>query len=164
MGEIGHLSRLELSDEEISAQQRWYEHKLRELDENPAVHYVIVGTHHSPFTNSSVVEPSYEVQRYFVPAFLKSSKARLFISGHAHSFEHFRKGSKDFIVCGGGGGLLHPFLNGSKARYKDLYTEQSRTFHYVTIGVQQDSMVVRVRMLNNDYKSFREVYRIGIGR
>lgn len=154
----------ELSDEEISAQQKWYEQKLWELDENMAIHYVIVGTHHSPYTNSSVVDPSYDVQRYFVPAFLKSRKGRLFISGHAHSFEHFRMDGKEFIVTGGGGGLLHPLFNGSKARYKDLYTEQSRTFHYVTVGVQGDSMVMRVKMLNKDYKSFKEVYRIGIGR
>ncbi|HEX2868046.1 MAG TPA: metallophosphoesterase [Ignavibacteriales bacterium] len=154
----------DLSDEEISSQQKWYERKLRELDENPSVHFVIVGTHHSPYTNSTVVDPSSEVQKYFVPAFMKSRKAKLFVSGHAHTFEHFRKDNKDFIVCGGGGGLLHPVLKGREARYRDLFTSQNKTFHYVTIGTQGDSMVVRVKMLNSDFRRLSEVYRIGIGR
>lgn len=154
----------DLSHEEISAQQKWYEQKLHELDDNPLVHFVIVATHHSPFTNSTVVNPSSDVQRYFVPAFMKSRKAKLFLSGHAHTFEHFRKDNKDFIVCGGGGGLIHPILQDGEARYKDLYASQNRTFHYVTIGTQGDSMVVWVKMLNPDFMSFRDVYRIGIGR
>lgn len=154
----------DLSSEEILKQQNWYEQKLRELDENSAVHYVIVGTHHSPFTNSTIVDPSSDVQQNFVPAFMKSRKAKLFVSGHAHTFEHFRKDNKDFIVTGGGGGLLQPILKGREARYKDLYKSQNRTFHYVTIGSQKDSMIVKVKMLNPDFRSFRDVYRIAIGK
>ncbi|MCU7514273.1 MAG: metallophosphoesterase [Ignavibacteria bacterium] len=154
----------ELSEEEISRQQRWYEQKLREFDRDPSVHYIIVGTHHPPYTNSKVVGPSSEVQRMFVPAFLKTNKCKLFISGHAHAFEHFRKDNKDFMVIGGGGGLLHPTLTGMEARYRDLYTGSNRMFHYVTIGLQKDSMVVRVKMINRDFRSFGEVHRVGIGR
>lgn len=154
----------DLSDEEIFLQQKWYEEKLRELDGNPSVRYIIVGTHHSPYTNSKVVEPSSEVQRLFVPAFLKAAKCKLFISGHAHTLEHFRNGGKDFLVVGGGGGLLQPILTGREARYKDLYRGQNRTFHYVTIGLQKDSLVVRVKMINMDLGSFGDVYRIGIGK
>lgn len=153
-----------LSGEEIFTQQKWYEHKLRELDENPSVRYIIAATHHSPFTNSTVVEPSKDVERMFVPAFLKTAKCKLFISGHAHTFEHFRKNGKDFLVIGGGGGLLQPILTGGDARYKDLYAGNKRSFHYVTIGVHNDSMVVRVKMINKDYRSFSEVYRLAAGK
>lgn len=154
----------DLSDNEISTQQKWYEKTLRELDGNSSVRYVIVGTHYPPYTNSKVVEPSSDVQRMFVPAFLKSRKCRLFLSGHSHSLEHFQNEGKDFLVLGGGGGLLHPLLTGKDARYKDLCTMRSRTFHYVTCEEKGDSMVVKVKMLNKDYRGFRDAYRIGIGK
>jgi predicted phosphodiesterase len=154
----------DLSSQEISAQQKWYLSQLKNFEQNASIKYVIVGTHYSPYTNSKIVGPSYDVQKYFVPAFLKNRKCKLFISGHAHTFEHFKKGGKDFIVTGGGGGLLHPLLTGREARYKDLYSKRTRTFNYVTCEENGNSLLVKVKMLNKDYRSFSEVYNIGIER
>lgn len=124
-----------LSTKEGDAQRRWYEKTLQALDADSAVTVVIVTCHHPPYTNSTIVGPDEEVQRSFVPAYVRSKKALAFISGHAHTFEHFRIDGKDFIVSGGGGGLLHPLLRGSDARWPDRYThERERSFfHYLRL-------------------------------
>lgn len=92
-----------LSAEENAAQLKWYKETLQKLDNDPSIHFVISGCHHSPYTNSKVVGASKDVQEKFVPLFLASQKSKLFITGHSHNYEHFQKGGKDFFVIGGGG-------------------------------------------------------------
>lgn len=153
-----------LSDDEIKEQQKWYENKIHELDEDPKVKVIILGTHYPPYTNSKVISPSIKVENYFVPLFLKSKKCKIFISGHAHAFEHFQKGGKDFIVAGGGGGLLQPLYTGKNQRYKDLfpYKTQRRMFHYVLCEQKGDSLYLKVKMISPDFRKFNEVYKIAI--
>jgi len=93
-----------LSSQEWQTQCTWYRRQLAELDRDTSVSVVIVGTHHPPFTNSTIIDPSEDVLCDFVPPYIASKKARLFISGHAHALEHFRQQGKDFLVIGGGAG------------------------------------------------------------
>lgn len=149
-----------LSDMQISEQREWFKNQIIELDNDPRIKFIIVGAHHSPYTNSKVVSPSSEVQDIFLPIFFESPKCRIFLSGHAHTFEHFRMRDKDFMVIGGGGGLLQPLVE--EQRFPDQYQSDKRTFHFVLCSQINDALTLSIRMINPDYKSFSEVYRINI--
>ncbi len=148
-----------LTDEEYHQQAVWYRSTLRTLDADSSIHFVIVGTHHSPFTNSTIVSPSQEVDTAFVPGYLAAGKTVLFLSGHAHAFEHYQRGGKDFLVMGGGGGLLQPLLTGGRRRYPDLFTQQGNTrmFHYLLCTVSPSRLRVDVRMIKEDFSGFETV-------
>ncbi|MFN0157632.1 MAG: metallophosphoesterase family protein [Bacteroidota bacterium] len=154
----------QLTPDERHAQGEWYERTLRELDADSSVAIVLVGCHHPPYTNSKVVEPDVEVQGKFVPAFIRSEKAQLFLSGHAHAFEHFRISGKDFLVIGGAGGLLHPLLQGTDRRYEDLFVWQGerRFFHYVRLSIEQETLSVNVMRLVDDKTSFEIAHELRI--
>ena len=147
-----------LTDDERAKQLSWYQETLREMDKDSTVGLVVVACHYSPYTNSKIVSPSVDVQQLFVPPFLESSKARIFLSGHAHAAEHFRMKSKDFLVIGGGGGLHHPLLTGFEARWPDLFPQKTekRMFHYVEGVITETSAAFTVRMLNDDFSSFTD--------
>ncbi len=129
-----------LNSSVITTQRKWYVSMLEKCEADTSVHFIITVDHHPPFTNSKVISGSEEVRKDFLPAFFQSKKAVLFVSGHAHRFEHFRQQGKDFLVVGGGGGLLHneqtpPVMN-------DLYTgkDEGEFFHYVRCRVFADSL------------------------
>jgi predicted phosphodiesterase len=151
-----------LTDSEIRVQKHWYAKKIKELENDNSIQVIIVGTHHSPYTNSKVVDPSEDVQKDFVPLFLKSKKSKLFISGHSHAFEHFKKSGKDFLVIGGGGGLQHPLLTGNEQLFKDLFVipTSKRMFHYLVLTNSRNHIYATVKMLNKDFKTFQSVYQI----
>ena len=154
----------QLSDDEIQKQKKWYLNKIEQLEKNDSVNAIIVGVHHSPFTNSRIVNPSEDVQNDFVPSFLKSDKCKLFISGHAHAFEHFKRSGKDFLVIGGGGGLQHPLLMGGSQRWKDLFPipTSKRMFHYLVCEMKGSLLDVKVMMLNSDFKTFFHAYEFTV--
>jgi predicted MPP superfamily phosphohydrolase len=145
-----------LSEDEKNEQARWYQLELDRLENNASVAVIIVTCHHSPYTNSSVIGPSEEVQQQFVPGFLQSTKCKLFLSGHAHAFEHFKHGGKDFLVIGGGGGPLHRLLTGAQQRTPDLYssTENNRMFHYITCRYHRMQLLITVKMIKKDISGF----------
>ena len=157
---ILNSNRGELPQEQWDVQETWYRHTLEQLDRDSTVAVIIVGCHHPPYTNSTVVDPSKDVQRAFVPPYLRSRKARLFVSGHAHASEHFVRSGKNFLVLGGGGGLLQPLLTGSNARWKDLFpfALERRFFHYVECIPEAGALVVRVRMLKRNFSSIGAPY------
>ncbi len=142
-----------LSAANVLKQQEWYKTTLRNLDTNQAIRAVIVGCHHSPFTNSKIVKGSSRVQQQFVPDFIQSKKGRLFISGHAHAFEHFKMMEKDFLVIGGGGGLHQP-LNLSSANTPDLAVDYKPMFHYLTVKRVNDNLKINSHFLKNDFSGF----------
>jgi len=152
----------DMTEKEVSKQQQWYKNRLEQLEKDSTITFVVVGTHYSPFTNSKIVSPSEEVQKLFVPQFLKSKKAKLFISGHAHAFEHFNYKGKDFLVIGGGGGLQQPLLVGNKERWKDLYnsTNFKRMFHFIKLKAKNDTLFVELNMLQSNFSKFDKSYRI----
>src|SRR5512133_2970555 len=99
-------------------------------------------------------------------SWIPRSKCSLFITGHSHAFEHFRQGGKDFIVTGGGGGLLHPLGRGENMRWKDLFpwNSERRMFHYVLCEQYGNALRVMVKMIKPDFRTFATVYRFAIGK
>ena len=144
-----------LSAPDQKKQKDWYNHTLSSLDTAAAVKAVIVCCHHAPYTNSTIVKCNKTVQQSFVPGYIASKKAQLFITGHAHAFEHFNMQGKNFLVIGGGGGLHQPLNNGSNS-LKDLATDYKPMFHYLSVKREGDNLLVRSRFLQNDFTGFAE--------
>jgi len=142
-----------MSKQEISDQNTWYRHQLAELDKDVAIRCIIVGCHHSPYTNSRIVKPSLAVQQNFVQPFIQSKKCVLFLSGHSHNFERFHVNGKDFLVIGGGGGLHQP-LNGNNDQMHDLSEDYKPAFHYLEITRTQDSLQITSRQLRKNFSGF----------
>ena len=146
----------ELSNDESDGQLRWYRKTLADYENNPSIDFVIVGSHHPPFTNSKIVAGSEEIRDRYLPEYYQSGKCRLFLSGHAHAFEHFRVNGKDFLVIGGSGGLQHPLRTGTEAEYHDLFSNslEKRMFHFLTVESHDSTLTVEVRMLRSDFGGF----------
>jgi len=139
----------------IAKQNNWYTNKINALDNDPAIKFIIVGCHHSPYTNSRVVKPSTGVQKNFVPAFIRSKKCLLFLSGHSHNFERFRVQGKYFLVIGGGGGLHQP-LNPDNEKMHDLSANYKPMFHYLEVRRRRDTLQIVSRQLKPDFSGFSD--------
>lgn len=162
-----------LSKTEIIRQEQWYIQQLDSLEQDSCIDVVIVGCHHPPYTNNTIIGRSRRVEKEFVPPFLNHAKCKLFISGHSHAFEHFKndtsittKTQKDFIVIGGGGGLLHPLLLGRNQRWKDLYKPQTeyRMFHYIRGTLTPSGLALTVMMLHDGLSGPQPVYNLFLYR
>lgn len=140
----------QLTKADIAQQQAWYARTLAEADSLPGVRTVIVCCHHSPYSHSKLVGSSEVVQERFVAPFMAARKTSLFISGHAHMFQHFQQKEKHFYVIGGGGGLHHP-------RQRDpgpevcLEPDYDPLFHYLTVRICGDHLEVVSRRLLDDH-------------
>lgn len=142
-----------LSKASRQKQQDWYEKTIAQLDETDSIRAVIVTCHHAPFSNSKVVKGSASVQQSFVPAYIQSKKAQLFIAGHAHAFEHFLVQGKDFLVIGGGGGLHQPLSTGAKVT-ADLAGKYKPMFHYLTVQRMAEKLLVTSHYLKDNFSGF----------
>ncbi len=150
-------------DDQVEQQQIWYTQILDSCQNDTSVKAVIVGCHHPPYTNSRIVSANEDVQKYFLPEFINSSKTKLFLSGHAHAFEHFQKNSKDFMVIGGGGGLQHPLGVGDQSEFEDQFAGgEKRGFHYLGCVLSQDHMKLNINMLKDDFSDFEVIYSMVI--
>lgn len=124
--------------------RRWYIERVQELTADPSVRCIVTCGHHPPYTNSSIVMPDRIQQEYFVPIFLRSPKARLWLSGHVHAYEHFRHGNVHFVVSGGGGGPRQ-FLRLDSLTHSDhdIYRGGPiRPFHYMSLSRSESSLCV----------------------
>lgn len=138
-------------DEEENAEQRmWYDHLLKEYDADSSIAAVIVGCHHPPFTNSAIVEPSSEVREWFFGPFARSKKGILFLSGHAHTFEHFTEGGKTELVIGGGGGLLQPLLPEQERPFRAAASEVNGKFHYIIVHIGDQRLRIEIRTVTSN--------------
>ena len=153
-----------LSDDEHNQQLQWYHEQLARFEYDSIITSVIVLCHHSPYTNSTIVYPSQDVQQKFLVPFFMYNKTSVFMSGHAHAYEHFQKMGKELFVIGGGGGLLHPLLTGKRQRFPDLFSQQStmRFFHYIECSIQPHLLLFSVRKLRNDFSGFDTVDSISV--
>ena len=142
-----------LSVKENEKQQTWYDATMKSLDGVDSIKAVIVACHHSPYSNSKIVKCSQAVQKSFVQAYIQSKKARLFISGHAHAFEHFYMQGKDFLVIGGGGGIHQP-LNSSATAIKDEAADYKPMFHYLSVTRMDNKLSVTSHFLKPDFAGF----------
>ncbi len=150
-----------LSAADLVKQQTWYEKTLTNLDDDPNVNVVIVTCHHAPYSNSKLVGSSKLVQQRFVPCYVKSKKAQLFITGHSHAFERYQFQGKEFLVIGGGGGLRQP-LNTSPSRLPDLATTYKPLFHYLAVRREGNGLVLTSYCLKNDFSGFEIGYTFQI--
>ncbi|GAB4026247.1 metallophosphoesterase family protein [Spirosoma koreense] len=150
-----------LSIENLVKQQTWYEQTLADLDADPEIKVVIVTCHHAPYSNSKLVGSSKLVQQRFVPPYIKSQKARLFITGHSHAFERFEFEGKTFLVIGGGGGLRQP-LNTTPSRLPDRATEYKPMFHYLAVRREGEGLSLTSYCLKKDFSGFSEGYHFDI--
>ncbi|RYZ20603.1 MAG: metallophosphoesterase [Chitinophagaceae bacterium] len=150
-----------LTEDEDRLQLEWYADTLKKLNANPEVQYIVVGCHHSPYTNSKIVGASHAVQQRFVKDFLATPKARLFLSGHSHNYEHFHISGKDFMVIGGGGGIHQP-LRPNSDDMNDTAPDYKPAFHYLTIKRQKDHLVVTSHELTGDFTAFNDGRSVAI--
>ena len=146
----------QLTTQEKIEELDWFNLTLQNYESDSSITYIIAGCHHSPFTNSKLVAPSYNdtIMINFLVKFYNSPKCILFLSGHAHTYEHFFVNNKDFLVIGGGGGLSHPLYSGADAKFKDLINspEGERLFHYVTVKIYKKHLWVELNMCSPDFK------------
>jgi len=146
---------------EIRSQDEWYKQQLTLFDKDQAVKLVIVGCHHSPYTNSKIVKPSVAVQDHFVEPFLHAAKCALFISGHSHNYERFQVKGKYFLVIGGGGGLHQP-LNANNDTMHDLSADYKPAFHYLKITRTDNRLQVTSRQLKADSSGLIDGYSFAV--
>jgi hypothetical protein len=152
-----------LDASEQQAQQLWYQRVLDSLTNDPGVACIAVCCHRSPFTNSRIVEASADVRERFLPPFLASQKCKVFLSGHAHTFEQFKYQGKDFFVIGGGGGSRHTLFTGNEQLWPDLAPAKKPLFHYLTLERQKSSLLVTVLGLRDDFSGVDPGYSVRIG-
>ncbi|MRG94895.1 metallophosphoesterase family protein [Polyangium spumosum] len=137
-------NRLFMPSQTWAEQIQFYATTMARLDADPGVRGVLVLVHHPPFTNGTVTGPSSLVERSFVPAFLRSRKGIVMLSGHVHAYEHFVRDGRHFVVCGGGGGPRHRLLPKARQVFRDLFDGPSiRDFHFLTLEPTDRGLDVR---------------------
>jgi hypothetical protein len=150
-----------MQPDEIAQQNTWYQAELNRLDNDPSIKMIIVGCHHSPYTNSTIVTPSQGVRQNFVPPFIRSKKAVLFLSGHSHNFESFKMQGKYFLVIGGGGGLHQP-LRANNETMHDLAENYKPEFHYLEVQRDGNTLHVLSRRLKTDFSGFDDGFKLDV--
>lgn len=142
-----------LSKDQLTKQNEWYHLEMDSLQRDSSIAMIIVCCHQPPYTNSTVVSDDKEVQKYFVPAFMSASKAKLFFTGHCHSYEHFKIGGKEFIVSGGAGPrqmLESPPKDSPK---KDLFHGGAeRKHHFCKLIRTRDGIHVQMTQIDENLK------------
>jgi predicted phosphodiesterase len=141
-----------LSNNEIITQKNWYKNILDSMENNSDINFIIVCSHHPPYTNSKVVSSSEEIRNNFGISFQSIRKGAIFFSGHCHSYEKFTEGGKYFIVSGGGGGSRQRLdVDKNTREFKDLFSgPEIRFFHFCEIETFKDSLKFKVIKLNED--------------
>ena len=150
-----------LKKEQLMQQQAFYQSLLPQLDADNAIKCIVVTCHHAPYSNSKTVGSDKKVQEHFLPAFLQSKKAKLFIAGHAHVFEHFKKEGKDFVTLGGGGGLHQPINTGANSIPSESYGYNPE-FHYEIMRRSQNKLTIISRFLQPDFSAFSNGYQFSV--
>ncbi len=113
------------------------------------VQHVLVAGHHPPFTNGRWHKPSQVVLRDFVEPFLECPKARAFLAGHVHGYEHFTIDRRTFVVTGGGGGARFSHLRGDRSRCPDvLDLTDPHPLHFISMQARPDTVSCTVRAID----------------
>lgn len=144
-------------------QSVFYDRALADFDADPKVRGVLVLVHHPPFTNGIVTGPSTLVSRSFVPSYVRAKKTLLMLSGHAHTYEHFSRDDRHFVVCGGGGGPRHLLRKPGERVFPDLFDGPPlRDFHFLGLRPEADALDVRVTGLAKGAQEARpmDVFRL----
>lgn len=150
-----------LNEVQLKKQQDFYKDAMQHLEADSAIKFIIVTCHHAPYSNSKIVGSNKQVQENFVPEFMRSKKAKIFITGHAHVFEHFKIEGKNFLTIGGGGGLHQP-LNLGNDRIPSENLGFDPEFHYLLLSRNHQKINLISRILNADFSGFTNSYQIEI--
>lgn len=143
-----------MARQESEAQLRWYERTMAALEADARVQAVVVCSHCPPYTESQASRSSKRLRREYIPIFTQARKTRLFLSGHFHSYEHFRRDGKEYIISGGGGGLIHqPMLVHDRPAGE---TPGKIFYHYLRGLLHQGRLELTVRMLSEDFSTVRD--------
>ena len=134
----------------------YYKQTMQKLENDNSVKMIIISTHYSPFTNSSVVQANSDVRDVLVSTMKKTSKAKLLLSGHSHNLEYFRENGKNFIVIGGGGGLKQDLKKNTERNWVDLIEQSKKPrFFYLIVKRNGDTLQVTARgFQSEDFKFF----------
>jgi len=141
-----------LNPGQVREQREWYRRSLAENERNREIDFVVVCTHHPPFTNGRYVRKRRRVREYFAEPFERSRKTALFLSGHCHSYERYEKGGKQFIISGGGGGPRHTLhTKRHKRSFPDSYTgPPKRSLHFCEMEIRDDHLLFRMMELREN--------------
>ncbi len=144
-----------LSTQEIASQHRRYEELISAAESNTAIEHILVTAHNPPYSNSDLGGNT-KVQQTFVPLFEQSRKAKLFLSGHVHSYERFLLRDKHYVVSGGGGGPRRTIRTDvGRPFHSDMYRDgEMRAFHFIVLQKQEAGIIAQVMMLNQQSRTF----------
>ncbi len=150
-----------LGPERWRKQAAWFSAVLSALDSDPRIKATLVFLHHPPYTNSSVTGDTPEVQRDLVPAFLSCRKTIAMIAGHVHSYEHFFRQDRHFIVAGGGGGPRAKLLEGTERRHTDdvFHGPALRPFHVLLLTPRDQGLEFEASGLEKGSETWRVLER-----
>jgi len=151
----------EMTQKEREIEYNRYAKALDSLNSSSSIRAIIVCCHHSPFTRSSVVSPSQEVQRNFLPLFEKYSKTKLFLSGHSHNLEHFTKNNRDYYVLGGGGGPNQDLYETVAGLPAEIKINNKPRFFYLLISRKGSELTIKVRGVK---EASDKIYEFEIGK
>lgn len=139
-----------ISEEDIREQDLWYTNTMQQYQQDTTVACIVVVCHHPPYSNSTVVGDNTDVQMHFVPLFTTATKARLFVSGHCHSYEHFVRDGKHFVVTGGGGGPRQEVETRPEHQHHvDAYAGAAiRPLHFCTAELHGNALEIHIHQLD----------------
>jgi hypothetical protein len=149
-----------------SAQRKWFLHELQSDADA-----VIVASHIPPFTNSPLGLDSAWLREIYVPAFCQADKAILWLSGHAHGYEHFEGAElkecgsprpRSFVISAGGGGPRPGSLrSGEKTGWVDKYDGPApRPFNFLVLEKSDHTLTVHSRGFSDLKEPLRELETI----
>lgn len=128
----------------------WFEGALAAFEREPGVAGVLVFTHHPPYTNGEQRHGDGYVISEILPAFFRSRKAVVMMSGHVHGYERFHAEGRTFVVTGGAGGPRVRYRIGADASHTPAYatpTGEVRAFNYVVVEDAGASLRLTVKCL-----------------
>jgi hypothetical protein len=148
-----------LSNDEIKQQLRWYSRELKKMQADSLVTTIIVACHQAPYTNGSGIgfpdSDDENAKKYFVKPYLMTPKAKLFLAGHCHSYEHLKINGKDFIVSGGGGPRRKVKLQPTDSVMYDLSNlPELRQHHFCKFIRESDGLHMQMIQVADDLNTW----------
>ena len=134
------------NDGDFKKQMEWLIVQLNLLNHESEIQQCIVFSHHPPFSQSISKRDQPRLRSDILPMLLACDKFKMWISGHAHVYEHFQFYDRHFLVSGGGGA---PRI---KVDQKSICP-----FHYLNIQIDTERNATRVTSISlNESTPFDE--------
>jgi len=148
-----------LSKDEINIQMHWYSNIMKKMQDDSSVATIIVTCHQAPYTNGTGIgfpdSDDENAKKYFVQPYLATSKAKLFVAGHCHSYEHLKISGKDFIVSGGGGPKRKVKIQPASSPMHDLSNlPEMRQHHFCKFIRESDGLHMQMMQVDDNLKKW----------